>query len=333
VCTRRFSATSGGIFGGSFGKALTFFSGALWTFAWVLRHLPQLLIAGQVVRAGPLAWCFHKVTGHPYDVRVYGGETRETYAGPAWLSRFLQRVLRGARTLFTNSPYTTQEMLDFGLDTKRVVEIPLGVDRRIFQAQTPDTDLVERLGLRDRLVFLTVGRLVERKGVDRMLEALAGLGDRLPPWRYLVVSDGPYRGALEGLAESLGIASLVVFCGFVEDACLPVFYNVCDVFAIPNREVADPEQGSLSVEGFVIVFLEAAACGKPVIAGRSGGAVHAVDDGTTGWLVDGDDVASLQGALLDLADADRRQQMGAGGVGFAARFDWQRSADILKRYL
>jgi phosphatidylinositol alpha-1,6-mannosyltransferase len=124
-----------------------------------------------------------------------------------------------------------------------------------------------------------------------------------------------------------------VFCGFVEDACLPVFYNVCDVFAIPNREVADPEQGSLSVEGFVIVFLEAAACGKPVIAGRSGGAVHAVDDGTTGWLVDGDDVASLQGALLDLADADRRQQMGAGGVGFAARFDWQRSADILKRYL
>ena len=333
VRTQRFPATSGGIFGGSIGKALTFLSGALWTFAWVLRHRPQLLIAGQVVRAGPLAWCFHRVTGHPYDLWVYGGETRETYVGPAWLSRFLQRILRGARTLFTNSPYTTREMLNFGLPPARVVELPLGVDGEIFQPQTPDPELVDRLGLRDRLVFLTVGRLVERKGVDRMLEALAGLGDRLPPWRYLVVSDGPYRSALEGLAERLGITSQVVFCGFVEDACLPAFYNACDVFAMPNREVADPEQGSLSVEGFGIVFLEAASCGKPVIAGRSGGAVHAVDDGSTGWLVDGDDVASLQGALLDLADADRRQQMGAAGIRFAARFDWQRSADLLKPYL
>lgn len=319
--------------GGSVGKVLTFFFGALWTLAWIVRHRPQLVIAGQVVRAGPMAWIFHRVTGHPFDVWVYGGETRETFAGPRWFGRLLQRILCGARTLFTNSPFTTREMLDFGRPTERVVELPLGVDRLVFRPRAPDGDLIDALGLRDRLVFLTVGRLVERKGVDRMLEALAGLGDSLPPWRYLVISDGPYRKALEGLSERLGLTDRVRFCGFVDDDRLPAFYNTCDIFAMPNREVTDPEQGSLSVEGFGIVFLEAAACGKPVIAGRSGGAVHAVDDGTTGLLVDGDDVESLQQALLSLADEERRLRMGAAGIRFAARFDWQRSADILRRYL
>jgi glycosyltransferase involved in cell wall biosynthesis len=137
---------------------------------------------------------------------------------------------------------------------------------------------------------------------------------------------------LDTVAQALKLAVLV-FCGFVDDARLPAYYNTCDVFAMPNREVADPEHGSLSVEGFGIVFLEAAACGKPVIAGRSGGAVYAVDDGTTGLLVDGDDVESLQQALLSLADEERRQRMGAAGIRFAVRFDWQRSADILRRYL
>ncbi|MDA0336389.1 MAG: glycosyltransferase [bacterium] len=333
VRTIRFPAPSGRMFANPVGKTLAFFLGAIWTAFWVVRHRPQLVIAGQVVRAGPLAWCYQRLTGHPYDVWVYGGETRESFAGPSWFGRFLQRILRGARTLFTNSPYTTHEMLDFGLAADRVVELPLGVDRHVFQVRAPDPDLITRFGLRDRLVLLTVGRLIERKGVDRMFEALAGLGDRLPPWRYLVVSDGPHRAVLQRLAERLGLADRVVFCGFVEDAMLPAFYNTCDIFAMPNREVTDPEQGSLSVEGFGIVFLEAASCGKPVIAGRSGGAVHAVDDGVTGWLVDGDDVASIQTALLDLADAQRRQRMGDAGVHFAARFDWQESADILKRYL
>lgn len=333
VRTIRFPAPSAGIFSGVIGKALTFLCGALWTAMWVIRHRPQLFIAGQVVRAGPLAWLYYQLTGHAYDVWVYGGETRDDFAGPAWVGRLLKRFLRGARTLFTNSPFTTQEMLDFGGLAERVVEIPVGVDQYIYQPGTADTGLVERYDLQDRLVLLTVGRLVERKGVDRMLEALAGLGDRLPPWRYLVVSDGPYRQQLEELSQRLRLTDQVVFCGFVEDDDLPAYYNTCDIFAMPNREVVDPEHGSLSVEGFGIVFLEAAACGKPVIAGRSGGAVHAVDHGNTGLLVDGDNVESLQDALLQLADADRRQQMGTAGLAFAARFDWQRSADLLKPYL
>ncbi|MBQ39268.1 MAG: hypothetical protein CME04_23020 [Gemmatimonadaceae bacterium] len=330
VRTVRFPSPGGGV---GWGKVLTFLCGALWTAAWLLRHRPQLFVAGQVVRAGPLAWLFHRITGHPYDVWVYGGETREAFVGPDWLGHFLRRILRRAQTLFTNSPFTTREMLDYGLATEQVVELPLGVDGGIFEPGAADADLIDAYGLQDCLTYLTVGRLVERKGVDHMLEALAGLGDRLPPWKYLVVSDGPYREALEALSRRLGLTDRVHFCGFIDDARLPAFYRTCDVFAMPNREVVVPGQGSLSVEGFGIVFLEAAACGKPVIAGRSGGAVHAVEDGTTGLLVDGEDIESLQQALLGLTDVGRRQRMGAAGIRFAARFDWQRSADILKRYL
>jgi phosphatidylinositol alpha-1,6-mannosyltransferase len=318
---------------GAIGKALAFAMGALWTEVWIFRHRPELLIAGQVVRAGPLAWLFHALTGHPFDVWVYGGETRRDFAGPIWFSKFLHGIQHKARVLLTNSPFTTQEMLDFGLQPERVVELPLGVDQQVFRPLPPDARLRQQLGLGDELVFLTVGRLIERKSVDRMLKALAGLGDRLPPWRYVVVSDGPYRQTLETLTEKLEIQHRVVFCGFVDEAALPAYYNLCNVFAMPNREVIDPEEGSLSVGGFGIVFLEAAACWKPVIAGRSGGAVHAVDDEATGLLVDGDDIKSLQHALLQLADPQRRQQMDDAGMRFAARFDWQRSADILRQYL
>lgn len=327
--TRFWAPTAGGIVG----KMLTFASGALSLLGGVLRHKPDLLIAGQVVRAGPIAWLFHRLTGRPYDLWVYGGETRPGFAGGSWVDRIVHRILRDARTLFTNSPYTSQEMLDFGLPTERVVEIPLGVDRTTYQPGPPSDDLIERYGLQDRLTLLTVGRLVERKGVDRMLQALAQVDEQLPPWRYLVVSDGPYRHELEALNEKLGLTDRVTFCGFVEEDRLLDYYRTCDIFAMPNREVIDPAQGSLSVEGFGIVFLEAAACGKPVIAGRSGGAVHAVDDGTNGILVEGDDPASIGDALVRLADEETRRRMGDAGIEFAARFDWDRSAALLRQYL
>ena len=329
VATSRFPAAGAS----ALGKALSFAGAALWTASWLVRHRPQLVIAGQLVRAGPLAWAFRRLSGRPYDLWVYGGETRADFAGVGPLTRCLHRVLRDARTVFTNSPYTTAEMRAFGLAVERVVELPLGVDREIFHPGPPDADLVSRYGLQERLVILTVGRLVERKGVDRMLQALAAVADELPPWRYLVVSDGPYRPALEQMSRRLGLTDHVTFTGFVDDAELPRLYRTADIFAMPNREVVDPGQGSLSVEGFGVVFLEAAACGKPVIAGRSGGAVHAVDDGQTGLLVDGDDVADVEAALRTLADPARRAAMGAAGIDFARRFDWDTSARILREYL
>lgn len=314
------------------GKLLTFAAAAAWLARQVARQGPELVVAGQLARAGALAWAWHCLTGRPYDLWVYGGETQVGFARTRLLTRCLHRVLRKARTVYSISPFTTAEMVAFGVDPGRIVELPMGVDR-VYRPAPKDPELTARYGLADRLVVLTVARLVERKGVDRMLQALSALRDELPPWHYLVVSDGPFRPVLEGMARDLGLADRVTFTGFVAAADLPRYYNLCDLFAMPNREVVDPAAGGVSVEGFGIVFLEAAACGKPVIAGRSGGAVHAVDDGVTGLLVDGTDLASLTAALRALADPARRAAMGAAGVAFARRFDWERSAAILARHM
>ncbi len=328
VTTHRFFAPKGG----APAKLISLVAAAWRAGWWTLRHRPDVLIAGQLVRAGPICYLWHRVTRRPFDLWVYGGETDPHFTSSPWMTRRLQHILRSARYVFSNSPFTTREMLDFGLSTSAVVEVPLAVDGEIFRPQPAPPDLVERHNLEGQLVLLTVGRLVERKGVDAALRTLARLGSRLPSWRYLIVSDGPFRPQLEQLTAELGLEDRVVFTGYVDEEDLPRLYNAADIFLMPNRQVAESAGGSLSVEGFGIVFLEAAACGKPVIAGRSGGAVHAVEDGVSGLLVDADS-DELADALICLADEGQRRKMGDAGLAFAARFNWDRSTKVLQQYL
>jgi phosphatidylinositol alpha-1,6-mannosyltransferase len=329
VRTFRFPVVRGD---GVFAKALNTVSCAVWFAALAARFRPALVIAGQIRRAGRLAYLWSRLTGRPFAVWVYGGETSPDFTGSRRGARHVRSALAAARPVFSISPFTTRMLAEFGLPRERIVEVRLGVDEAM-RPRPREARAAARLGLDGKLVFLTVGRLVERKGIDTMLEALAGLDDRLPPWRYLVVSDGPQRARLEALARRLGLDGKVVFTGFVPHDELPIYYNLCDVFAMPNRAVGGDGGASLSVEGFGMVLLDAAACGKPVIAGRSGGAVDAVDDGINGLLVAPDDVADLQRAIVELLDPNRRAAMGRAGTAWAARFSWQTAAETLRPHL
>ena len=313
------------------GKLFNLASATVWSVMWMAYHRPRVLIAGQVVRAGPIAYLWHLMTGRPFYLWVYGGETDPAFTPLPLFTRFLHRVLRKASIVFTNSPFTSMEMKDFGILNERVVELPRGVDKRDYYPTEKNREYVERYGLQNKLVFMTLGRLVERKGIDMMLEAFKGLSGHMPPWHYLVVSDGPDRERLEALTAELDLQDRVTFTGYVEKQELPIFYNLCDIFAMPNREVSGT--GTLSVEGFGTVFVEAAACAKPVIGGRSGGAVFAVDDGVNGILVDPIDLDDIKRAVRSLLNLETRKKMSAAGVEFAKRFNWERSADILRNYL
>jgi len=315
------------------GKALSFVAAVARTGLTLIRIRPDLFVAAQLVRAGPMALAWHLLSGRPYDVWVYGGETSAQFTSMRWLTRLLHVVLRRARTVFTNSQYTTQEMLAFGLREEAVVELPLGVDRSVFFPQEKSSALLEQYALVDKIVFTTIGRLVERKGVDTMLRALGELRDEMPPWHYLIVSDGPYRPQLESIVSELDLEPQVTFTGYVDQQELVTYFNLCDVFAMPNRQVGHETESSLSVEGFGMVFLEAAACSKPVIAGRSGGAVYALEDGYNGFSVDPENVEELKRAIKELMDPDRRRAMGVAGIDFASRFDWAKSAEILRTYI
>jgi phosphatidylinositol alpha-1,6-mannosyltransferase len=144
----------------------------------------------------------------------------------------------------------------------------------------------------------------------------------VPRSRYLIVGDGPERGALEEQVRGTGVADIVHFAGAVPEDELPGWYRAGDVFVLPNRSEG------VDFEGFGIVFLEAAASGLPVIGGRSGGVPEAMLEGVTGCLVEGADPCELSRVMIELAtSARRRTEFGrAGRARVASDFSWSRAA-------
>ena len=169
--------------------------------------------------------------------------------------------------------------------------------------------------------LLTVGRLMKRKGHDRVLQALPELLKEFPDLRYQVAGVGAYESVLRGIVQCNGLQAHVTFLGKVPDRDLPHLLQETTVFVHPNRTTEEDD-----VEGFGIVFLEAAACGVPVVGGRSGGVPDAVSDGHNGLLVDDDPAELLEALRRLLRDPNLRQQMGSAGISWARRFTWGKAA-------
>jgi phosphatidylinositol alpha-1,6-mannosyltransferase len=183
-----------------------------------------------------------------------------------------------------------------------------GADLSVFHPGLETADLRERHGLGDRPVVVCVSRLVARKGQDVLIRGMPAVRARVPGATLVIVGGGPYEATLRELAADA--PGSVVFTGQVSEGDLPRYYALGDVFAMPCRT----RLGGLEVEGWGNVFIEAAACGKPVVVGDSGGAREALVDGGTGTLVDGRDVSRVADAVADLlADPDRARSIGAAG--------------------
>lgn len=231
-------------------------------------------------------------------------------------------ALRRADAVVTVSNFTKAELTRRGVAEERIHVITNGVDLERFQPGEKSEAILIRHDLSENRVLLTVGRLEERKGQDKMIEALPRILDAVPDLKYVVVGEGGYRPALEVLARKHGVQDRVVFAGRVPWEELPDYYRTADVFAMPNRTLASGE-----TEGFGLVFLEANACGKPVVGGRAGGVPDAVSDGETGILVDGRSTDEIVEAVVRLfEDATLRERMGRAGVERARHFGWTAKA-------
>lgn len=198
--------------------------------------------------------------------------------------------------------------------------LPPGVDTDRF---VPDSvaraELRARYGLGQRPVVVCLSRLVPRKGQDMLIRAWPAIRRRVPDAALVIVGGGPYLQRLQQLADTHDVAADVTFTGAVPAAELPAHHAMADVFAMPCRT----RGAGLDVEGLGIVYLEASACGVPVIAGTSGGAPETVLDGQTGTVVDGTDVAAVATAVGDvLSDPARAAAMGAAGRHWAVDH-WQ----------
>ncbi|WP_369811064.1 glycosyltransferase family 4 protein [Quadrisphaera sp. DSM 44207] len=213
----------------------------------------------------------------------------------------------------------------------RMVPLVPGVDDAVFRPGCGGEQVRARLGLGRRPVVVCVSRVVARKGQDVLVRALPRVLSRAPDAVLLLVGDGPHRPAVEREVRRLGLERHVVLTGRVPAQELPAHYDAGDVFCMPSRD----RLGGLETEGLGICYLEAAATGLPVVAGRSGGAPEAVRDGETGLVVDGTDpVAVADGLAGLLADPDRARAMGERGRAWVAqRWRWRHQADRLQQLL
>jgi phosphatidylinositol alpha-1,6-mannosyltransferase len=191
-----------------------------------------------------------------------------------------------------------------------MVKIAPGIDTTHFAPSKSAKELRQRLGLAEKKVIVSVGRLVHRKGQDFLISALPRILEKHPETHILMVGEGPYRKKLEKLASDLGLKNSITFIGRIQYTDLPTYICVGDLFAMPSRS----RLAGLEVEGLGIVYLEASACGLPVIAGKSGGAPDAVVEGVTGVTVDGRDSRDIaRAAIAMLDDLDQAKAMGARG--------------------
>lgn len=229
-----------------------------------------------------------------------------------------KRALVSADRILAGSAFTAGLLRDLGVRGERIRVIGYGVDPERFRPADV-SELKARLGVGSRPLLVTVSRLVPRKGIDTVLRALSRVRARVPEALYLIAGEGPDRARLEALADREGVADAVRFVGGVPDAELPLWFALGDVFVMPSRS------DGADVEGFGIVFLEASAAGRPVIASHAGGIPDAVAEGVSGLLVPPDDPERLAERLVELlSDRARAADLGRRGrERVLAEFTWQ----------
>ena len=252
-------------------------------------------------------------------------------------------MTQGHETGWAMTPGTRQALRKIGNDTDYLTYISEYTHKKIAKALSPDAaarmrrivpgvdstefspdnlssgnQLRTELGWIDRPVIVCVSRLMARKGQDELIRALPIIQQTVANASLIIVGDGPYRKDLERLVKKLGLENFVHLTGKVSQAELSKWYAAGDVFAMPCRT----RMGGWDVEGLGIVFLEGSATGLPVIVGDSGGAVDAVIDGETGYLVDGTNTAEIAGRIAYLfANPDIAKKMGEAGRNWVTQ-EW-----------
>ena len=268
----------------------------------------------------PLKWRY----GNRLKIVSYAhGEEISACVSSRQLRFLMNRAHRAVDLMLANSRYTAGLIAPY-IDGTKVRVMNPGVDVASFEgAALAGEKWREQRGYRDRLIVATLGRLDPRKNQSAVIEAVAQLAGRYPNLLYVLAGEGRAMNDWRELAKRRGVAERVIFAGSVSNEVKLAIYGGCDLFAMPAvRDGTD-------VEGFGMVFLEAAACGKPSLAGRDGGQPDAVVEGETGLIVDGNDQNAVTASLERLvSDAALRQRLGENARRHARQCDW---SGVVKR--
>jgi len=301
---------------------------ALYWADWVCRKEgdPSVLIVSHLLPLGEVAYWLNRRRGIPYVVILHGMDAALALSSGRRKRANATRILARAALVAANSEQTARLAETFGVPKDKIVivrpspEFPLN-----YTVPAARTEAVRaRYGLDGYFSVLSVGRLVARKNFDVVVRAAAELKRQGVKIKLIIAGDGPERAALAKLAQDLGAGDDVAFAGAVPDDELAALYSACDVMAMA------PKSRGADVEGFGIVYLEAALFGKPAVGSRAGGVPEAVLHEKTGLLVEPGDVQGTAAALKRLADdPGLRQRLGqAGRQRVLEEFGWPRQARI-----
>lgn len=245
----------------------------------------------------PVAMFVSKLTGTPVWLQLHGLEAWQARSG------FFRWCVENAAVVTAVSRHTRRLFLRWAnIDANNVLVLPNTVGDR-FSSDEDRGRAKSTFGLSEKRVLLTVSRLAKSegyKGHEQIINCLPELMGQFNELVYVIAGDGDLRGELEELVRRKGLEDFVIFTGPVERKALPTLYRAADVFVMPSRG-----------EGFGIVYLEALACGIPVIAGNSDGARDPLHDGEFGTLISEKNLAAeIRRLLTDSVDTESADSRG-----------------------
>lgn len=271
------------------------------------REKAEAILVGQVLPVGTAAMILNKFLRLPYFVSCHGMDILTVAENPR-KKNLMNKILEQASGVIANSEFTKNKLIKLGVLENKIVVIYPCVAKKDGIAPDKILEIKNRLGLADKKIILTVGRLVARKGQDKVIEAMPKILEKIPNAIYVVVGDGPEREKLQASSFKLQSDDNVLFTGEISEEKKSAFYQLCDLFIMIPRQIG------ADVEGFGTVYLEANQFEKPVVAGRSGGVAEAVVDGVTGLIVDPENVNQIAGAVIKiLSDENLAKNFGEQG--------------------
>ena len=292
----------------------------------IKEHDIKEVHCGRVIPEGVIARALKLLAGARYNCFVHG-EDVETAATSREHSLLVKNVCKNASMLICNSENTANIVRKLGFDSGSKCEVlHPGVDTSRFEVAAPDTSFRQQMGWSGKRVLLTVGRLQRRKGQDFLIKSMPALLKEFPDLFYAVVGRGECYDELISLVDQHELHDNVCVYPDMDDEALIKCYQQCDIFILPNRTIDN------DIEGFGMVLVEAQVCGKPVIAGDSGGTRETMNIGKTGHIID---CSSTENLLKELSPILRNREIVDGEVDIAdyakKRFNWDQHVAKAKR--
>jgi len=286
-------------------------------FLNILKNKIDHILVGQILPLGLVTYIVSKFTSTKYSTILHGMDF--TFALRKKRKRFIAKlILTNSQRIICSNSYVAQLAKDF-LGAKyfdKIIVVNPGIDNNFSYDKNIADSLIKKHNLQDKIILLSVGRLVKRKGFDKVVEVIGDVTKTIPNLLYVLAGKGPDEEHIKSFQKD---ANNILYLNNLSDDEKWAWLALSDIFITASRDIDG------DFEGFGIVYLEAYLAGKPVIAGNSGGVSDAVRDNYSGLLINPDDNEEIKKAIITLAlNKELRVTLGSQGQKMAIEeFNWQ----------